>query len=194
MLAPDAPGYGQTPLPVWPSTQELGTAGVMERQRPGLAGRLLHTVSWLSVSSGLMDATFRLFMGSRRLTQWSIGEIIRDAARRTPELAEAVARESGRASGATAFGQWQRDQILPHRMKTGYLPRAGAIALPALVVHGSRDNGVPLTCAQELAATLPDAELVVAPGAGHWVQRDALDLVATAVTRFLDRAFGQPHP
>lgn len=197
VLAPEAPGYGHSPLPAWPSTQAnllrfvagfldalaldqvvlgglsmgggltlgyalerperlrgiiaMGTAGIMERQRPGVWGRLLHGVSWLSVASGLMGATFRLLLRSRRLTKWSLKEIIRDESRRTPALMNAVARESLRASGATAFGQWQRDQILPGRLKTNCLPRAGGIALPALVVHGARDIGVPLALAQELA-------------------------------------------
>lgn len=240
VLAPDAPGYGHTPLSARPSTQAnlvrfvgqfvdalaldtfvlgglsmgggmtlgyaldhpgrlrgiipMGSAGIMERQRPGPLGRVLHTVSWLSVTSGLMDAAFRLFMGSRRLTEWSVAEIIRDPAQRTPELMDAVMREAQRAAGTKAFGQWQRDEIRRTRLKTSYLPRAGAITVPALVVHGGRDTGVPVERARELAATLPDAELVVAPDAGHWVQRDAPDLVAAAVLAFLDRVSPPRRP
>lgn len=234
VLAPDAPGYGHTPLPPWPSTQDnllryaagfidalaldgfvlgglsmgggmtlgyalehpdrvcgivaMGSAGMMERQAGGRWGRLVHLVSWASVRSGLMAAAFRLFLGNRRLTAWSLESIVRDPARRTPALLDAVMAESARAGGATAFTQWQRDQILPGRMRTNYLPRASALTMPALVVHGERDTGVPLERASELAAALPDADLVVAPGAGHWVPRDAPDLVADAVVAFLDRA------
>ncbi|MCT2582145.1 alpha/beta fold hydrolase [Actinophytocola gossypii] len=37
------------------------------------------------------------------------------------------------------------------------------------------------------ADLIPDARLVIAPGAGHWVQRDAPDLTVRAMTEFLDR-------
>lgn len=231
VLAPDAPGYGHSPLPQWRSTQEnlvgfvaefadalgldgfvlgglsmgggmtlgyalerpfgvrgiipMGTAGIMDRQRDAWWARATHLLTWASVHSGLMDASFRLFAGSRRLTEWSLTQIVRDPARRTPELMDAVMTQAGRAGGSVAFGQWQHDQILLDRIRTNYLPRAGELTMPALVIHGEHDIGVPVARAEELTLALPDARLVVAPGAGHWVPRDAPDLVAAEVLDFL---------
>jgi pimeloyl-ACP methyl ester carboxylesterase len=54
-----------------------------------------------------------------------------------------------------------------------------------LVVHGDRDTGVPVARAEEAARRLPDAQLVVAPDAGHWVQRDRPEIVVPAVIDFL---------
>lgn len=231
VVAPDAPGYGHSPLPGWPSTQAnlvayvgqfvdalgldrfvlgglsmggamtlgytlahrkrvrgiipMGSGGIMDRQRDAWWARGVHAVTWLSVRGGLMDATFRLFADSRKLTEWSLAQIVRDPAQRPPELLDAVMAEGARASGATAFGQWQRDQILVDRIKDNYVPRVAGLGVPALVIHGERDTGVPLARARELADAL-GARLVVAPDAGHWVPRDAPALVIEEVLRFMD--------
>jgi 3-oxoadipate enol-lactonase len=48
-----------------------------------------------------------------------------------------------------------------------FQPQLSKINLPVLVLHGERDAISPLTNAKTIASTLPDAELVVAEGAGH---------------------------
>jgi 3-oxoadipate enol-lactonase len=45
--------------------------------------------------------------------------------------------------------------------------RLGAIAVPTLVLHGELDTVIPVNTATELAAAIPDALLVLIPGAGH---------------------------
>ena len=231
VLAPDAPGYGQSPLPSWPSTQQnlirfaaafidrlgldgfvlaglsmgggmtlgyalehpgrvraiipMGSGGIMDLQRDAWWARAVHRLTWVSVRTGLVDASYRWFAGSRRLTEWSLTQIVRDPARRTPALLDAVMAQARRPSGAIAFGQWQRDQILPDRIRTNYLPRAAELTMPALVVHGDHDVGVPVQRARDLARALPDARLLVVPGAGHWVPRDAPEVVARETLAFL---------
>jgi pimeloyl-ACP methyl ester carboxylesterase len=46
-------------------------------------------------------------------------------------------------------------------------PRLATINLPTLVLHGSRDVISPLANATSIVSTMPQAELVVAEGAGH---------------------------
>jgi pimeloyl-ACP methyl ester carboxylesterase len=52
---------------------------------------------------------------------------------------------------------------------SSYTPfgRLGEIRAPTLVVHGERDRLVPPVNAQRLAASIPGAELMIWPGAGH---------------------------
>lgn len=57
--------------------------------------------------------------------------------------------------------------------------------VPALIIHGSRDTGVPVARARAAAHLLPDAHLVVVENAGHWVQRARPDLVIPAMLAFL---------
>src|SRR5699024_6436244 len=126
---------------------------------------------------------------SRRFTEASLPNLIRDPARRTDALVDEILT-TAHAAPAVAFGQWQRDQVLPTRFRDDYTDRLGSVTCPALVVHGEHDPGVLVAHARRAAAALPDAELLVVPDAGHWVQRDRPDVVVPAMRKLLDRVPG----
>jgi pimeloyl-ACP methyl ester carboxylesterase len=63
--------------------------------------------------------------------------------------------------------------------------RLGEIDVPALVVAGDADRMTPPAQAEQLAAGLPRAELVVVRGAGHLPQVERPRVVADAIERFL---------
>jgi len=65
--------------------------------------------------------------------------------------------------------------------------RLGEIKVPALVIHGDADAAIALSLAETLARDLPDAELVIVPGAGHAANLTHPDLVNAAIERFLAR-------
>ena len=62
--------------------------------------------------------------------------------------------------------------------------------MPTLLIHGEHDQIVPVHEAQELAAQLPNSELLILPGAGHVPTITRPYAVADAITRFfaLDQA------
>ena len=60
--------------------------------------------------------------------------------------------------------------------------RLGELTMPATVVVGERDAKF-RALGERLAASLPDAELVVVPGAGHAVHLEAPGAVADVLTR-----------
>lgn len=64
-------------------------------------------------------------------------------------------------------------------------PELGRIQAPTLVVTGEDDFITGPVCARELAALVPDAELVILPAAGHFVFVEAADRFGEEVTRFL---------
>lgn len=66
----------------------------------------------------------------------------------------------------------------------------GRIAAPVAVVQGADDPLQPLASAQELAATIPGAELFVVPGLAHDVPAPLAPLFAAAATRVARRAAG----
>lgn len=151
----------------------------------GIVPRLpLHPVNWLLVRSGVLPGTTRRFARDAASVERSLRPLVRDPARRTPELVDAVLAEA-RGPAPESFGQWQADQVLPTRLRTDYSPRLAELDLPVLVVHGDRDTGVPVARARAAARTLPDARLVVVSDAGHWVQRDRPDAVHAAMLDFL---------
>ena len=74
-----------------------------------------------------------------------------------------------------------RDDIT-HRLKE--------IEVPALVIHGDADAAIALTLAETLVRELPDAELVVVPGAGHAANLTHPQVVNPAIEKFLARVTG----
>lgn len=70
---------------------------------------------------------------------------------------------------------------------TDFRDRLGRISQPTLVIHGERDGLVPIQRARDLAAQLPDAELVVLPDAGHVPTLTRPFAVTEAIMAFLAR-------
>lgn len=66
------------------------------------------------------------------------------------------------------------------------LDRLGHIAQPTLVICGEHDFCTPLPHSQELAAGIPDAELVV-PDCGHFVELELEDQFFELVSGFIGR-------
>ena len=210
VYAPDNPGHGESDRAPWPFTQErlvtfvgevvdaldldryvvgglsLGTYGIMRRQFPGPLALPAHVFTWMTVATGFMGWMLRWYGNDHRRLEQGLVAIVRSPDQRTPELVDAVLAEAQRESAFVHFEQWQRDQIGLLRLKTDYTDRLAEFPVPALVVHGDRDTGVPVSCAEAAAGLIPDSRLLVVTGAGHWVQRDRPDAVTPAVLRFLD--------
>lgn len=163
----------------------FGSYGLAEHQFGGVAAKPANLLSWALVRTGGMGRIMRGAAGNERLMRMSLGDIVRSPGRLTPELVDEVLAEASKPDAFTAFGQWQRDQILPTRLRTNYADRLGGITTPTLVVHGTRDSGVPVAYARDAARRLPNATSCIVEGAGHWVQRDRPDLVEPAVLEFL---------
>ena len=68
----------------------------------------------------------------------------------------------------------------------------GRVRSPTLVMHGERDELVPLKAGRLLAARIPNAELAVVPGAGHAyaleAPQESLDLLLGWYERKLSRS------
>jgi pimeloyl-ACP methyl ester carboxylesterase len=69
--------------------------------------------------------------------------------------------------------------------------RLGRVRAPTLVMHGERDQLVPLAAGRMLASRIPDAELAIVPGAGHAyaleAPQESLDLLLDWYERKLSR-------
>jgi 3-oxoadipate enol-lactonase len=61
------------------------------------------------------------------------------------------------------------------------------ISVPTLVVHGDADRVVPISNGRAIAERIPDAELEVFPGSGHFPYFEDPERFASVVSRFLDR-------
>jgi len=79
-----------------------------------------------------------------------------------------------------AWKPYMYNPTLPHLL--------GAVATPALIVWGRQDRIVPLECGERYAKLLPRARLELIDGAGHLVDMEKPDALASVVTRFLSEA------
>jgi haloalkane dehalogenase len=66
-----------------------------------------------------------------------------------------------------------------------YEGKLAALGVPALLLWGADDQFAPVAGAHRFDRELPDTELVVVEGAGHFVFEDAPERTAEAVTAFL---------
>jgi pimeloyl-ACP methyl ester carboxylesterase len=104
-------------------------------------------------------------------------------ARREDRGLEIVVRRMLQQTGAEVFVRQQR-AILGRVDSRPILP---TITVPAMVVVGADDQITPPDLAREMADAMPDAELVVVPGAGHLSPLENPDAVTAALVRWLTR-------
>jgi pimeloyl-ACP methyl ester carboxylesterase len=72
--------------------------------------------------------------------------------------------------------------------------RLGEIRVPALVIVGDEDRSLPPAYSRQIAAALPQASLLVVPGAGHLSNLEQPQAVTAAMLDFLQRATTQVKP
>ena len=93
----------------------------------------------------------------------------------TEELVNEVFQVIRDPDAGKAFLDIQRSDVLPDRVRTCYMDRIHELAMPTLIIHGEKDQLVPLAAAREAVRRNPAIQLAVLPRCGHWPQRDAPD-------------------
>ena len=84
-----------------------------------------------------------------------------------------------------AFARWLRLEMQSDRITSYLAPRLPELAVPTLIVHGTRDPLIPASAAERGAAALPDGRLLLVDGAGHLAPRERPNLVSGALHSFL---------
>ena len=79
-----------------------------------------------------------------------------------------------------AWKPYMYNASLPHLL--------GGVTTPTLVVWGRDDRVVPLECGERYAKALGQATLEVVEGAGHFVEMEKPEALASLVTRFVTQA------
>jgi pimeloyl-ACP methyl ester carboxylesterase len=79
-----------------------------------------------------------------------------------------------------AWKPYMYSPTLPHLL--------GGVVAPALVVWGREDRIVPLECGERYAKSLAQARLEIVDGAGHFLEMEKPEALASLVTRFVIQA------
>jgi pimeloyl-ACP methyl ester carboxylesterase len=114
----------------------------------------------------------------------SLRFVVGSGAAVTRELVEDV-RDALRRTDPGLFWRWVATEVRGEGVRTCYLDRLESLQVPVLLVHGDRDQLVPVRDAQAAALRIPKAKLVVLRGCGHWPPRERPAEVVEALGRFL---------
>jgi pimeloyl-ACP methyl ester carboxylesterase len=205
LIAFDAPGIGDTAVPVCPTTlpdladfalavldavghrhaHVLGISfgGVVAEQVAVIAPDRVDRLVLVSTSAGLLDLLSQSTSALR--LAWSL-----------------VTARRGAAAGALFGGRVRDDPAIPQRLGirpphtlTGNLYRFAGLAgryelpwsihRPTLVLNGDDDPLVPYTDGRVLASLITGASAVVVPGGGHLMLFDSPEVVGPMVADFL---------
>ena len=80
---------------------------------------------------------------------------------------------------------WLRGVMGPLQLKTNYAARLPELHVPTLLIHGTKDLVVPAKRAKQAAERIPNVDLELLQGCGHWVPRESPERFVTILCTFL---------
>lgn len=117
--------------------------------------------------------------------QESIHEVWKSYTDRT-RLREGLRRLHGEKVDQT-FYNWFNGWVGPENSRWDMRPLLGAICCPALVIQGTEDEHATTSHAEETAAGIPGAELLIVPGGGHMLPQEQADFINVQLLSFLSK-------
>jgi pimeloyl-ACP methyl ester carboxylesterase len=212
VFAPSHPGYDGSPRPEWMrSVRDMAVVyqwRLAQHERTRAPG----VVTLVGLGFGGFIAAEMATMAPRAFRRLVLvgamglkperGEIADQAllsyvdyVRRGFADARAYERVFGAEPPTSRLEQWDLNREMTFRiawkpyMYNPTLPHLlGGVATPALVVWGSDDRIVPRECGERYVKSLANARLEIVEGAGHFVDMEKPDELATLVTRFASEA------
>jgi 3-oxoadipate enol-lactonase len=205
-LAPDLPGYGESPDATESGLDAIVTevADVLDGQPAHVLGVSFGALTALSLARNrpdlvtslvLADATLgRAYLPVEERQRW-----LRNREGLANDLATRSVERAGEIAGRDATPAVIQEIALHMRRAraSGYMavaraiaetdarPWLGGIGQPTLLLYGEDDRVTGIDVSKTLVAQLPNANLLVIPGAGHAPHIEQADRFAHAVREFL---------
>ena len=155
--------------------------GVSERTPGGRAGSLaVH-------APGLTPLTNTILRRSPSLLRRAIGTLLHSPGAVTDDLVSRVAGELTRPDSGAAWSSFRRYEVRWSGPRTRFGDELARLGQPAVFLSGERDHLVRAADVRAAAARVPRGRFVAVPGAGHWLPRDAPDLLAAEITAIIGR-------
>jgi 3-oxoadipate enol-lactonase len=197
LVAPDLPGWGETPLPTEPFSL---VDAVAEHLPAALVGNSFGGAIALRTALAHPDLVSRLVLIGSGLPAWDWTEEMREYF-----SAEEAAYEATDLDAITEINLdfWvapeHHDEVRPQQRRAAELQTAhedpeviwpeltpfSSLGMPTLVIVGADDKADFRAIAQHLAEEIPGAELAVVAGAGHLVGLDRPDELNALLHDFL---------
>ena len=198
VVAPDLPGFGNTPEPREPFSFVDGVAALLPAV---LVGNSFGGGVALRVALAHPDRVPRLVLVAAGVPDHEWASEMKEYWQREEELADA-----GDLDGATQLNLdfWvapeHHELVRPLQrraleLQTGHAPPEvkwpeerplSELAMPTLVIVGDRDQPDFLAIGERIAREAPNARLEVVPGAGHLVAVEAPDVFERLLLEFLE--------
>jgi pimeloyl-ACP methyl ester carboxylesterase len=133
------------------------------------------------------DLAYALLRRSQRSLRWGLRRIVNDPRVVSDELVDEARRLLDQPASGRAFRSFRKSEVGWSGLKTDLSDCLGEVAAPALLVHGDHDRVVPVEWARRAHERLPDSELCVLRGCGHWPPRECPNEFNRVVADFLAR-------
>jgi pimeloyl-ACP methyl ester carboxylesterase len=133
------------------------------------------------------DLVYALMRRSRRILRWGLLSVVHDRRAVTDDLIEKAHGLLNEPDAGLAFGSFRKNEVRWDGLRTDFSHRLGEITAPTLVVHGTHDRAVPVAWARRAHRRLPNSELRVFHGCGHWPPRERPEEFCRVVENFLSR-------
>ncbi|MDR1431123.1 MAG: alpha/beta fold hydrolase [Propionibacteriaceae bacterium] len=162
----------------------------------GLSNRLpFHRLTHWYVNSALNRQGFAWTAKYPWIVRWSLGaNLFGDKGKVTDELVDEVLTSMRVPGSGEPFRSFQLAEITPTGITNSLYDHMPDIALPTLLVHGSRDAAVPLKDAITAQPRFPNARLHIMEGCRHWPQKERPEEFASVVADFLKGALHTSGP
>ncbi len=145
-------------------------------------------VSYALVRLPLLNKLVWAALGrSRRMVRASLQTVVYDPRAITENLVDEIYHLAQKPGVGKAWRSWQQNEIGWEGLRTNFVDRLHALALPTLILHGSEDRYVPVAWARRAHALIKDSELQVFPRCGHWLTLERPGEFDSAVLEFLAR-------
>jgi pimeloyl-ACP methyl ester carboxylesterase len=117
----------------------------------------------------------------RRMYWWQVGRFIRDAEVRREFVPLLYQQFDATPSARPAFFRLNEDLLPTVKSRTAMIPRLRAFRRPVRIIFGDADPALNKGVAQTFHELLPESELFLVPGAGHFVQMDEPEQVGRLI-------------
>jgi pimeloyl-ACP methyl ester carboxylesterase len=203
LLTPDLPGFGfsEAPQGAWGSAEYARVAAALVKsagyERVNVLGHSFGGKVALGLATAYPEMVKRLVIVASPIVRLPLegserrGGSAYRMLRRVASVTPGPLRERILAWGRNRYGSADYRAAGPLRptlvrvVNEDWRPALPALQAPVLLLWGSEDTEVPLRVAEEALRELPQAELRVIEGAGHFPFLDKPEAFAEAVAQFL---------